>query len=157
MKQNDPKKDSQAQLQQTHVVSCFLIRKDMDQPRLLIVQRSQRVGSYNARWAGISGFLETGVTPDEQAYTEIREESGLYGEQIRMLKRGKVIEYQDASIGRHWYIHPFLFEVLTPGAITLDWEANEMRWILPSEIPAFETVPKLEEAYTSAANGEEVI
>ena len=157
MKQNDPKKDSQPQLRQTHVVSCFLIRKDMDQPRLLIVQRSQRVGSYNARWAGISGFLETGVTPDEQAYTEIREESSLQGEQIRMLKRGKVIEYEDASIGRHWYIHPFLFEVLTPDAITLDWEANEMRWILPSEIPTFETVPKLEEAYTSASNGEEVI
>lgn len=155
MKHNDPKKNSQPQLRHTHVVSCFLIRKDMGQPHLLIVQRSQRVGSYNARWAGISGFLETGVTPGEQAYTEIREETGLLGEQIRMLKRGKVIEYEDASIGRHWHIHPFLFEVLTPEAITLDWEANKMRWILPSEIPALETVPKLEEAYTSAASGED--
>ena len=99
--------DSQQQLRQTHVVSCFLLRTDMDQPRILIVQRSQRVGSYNARWAGISGFLESGVTPDEQAYTEIREETGLQGEQIRMLKRGKVIEHEDPSIGRHWYIHPF--------------------------------------------------
>jgi len=157
MEHNDSKKDSQPQIRHTHVVSCFLIRKDMGQPRLLIVQRSQRVGSYNARWAGISGFLETGVTPDDQAYTEIREESGLQREQMRILKRGKVIEYEDASIGRHWYIHPFLFEVLTPDAITLDWEANTMRWILPSEIPTFETVPKLEEAYISAVNGEEVI
>jgi len=149
--------DSQQQLRQTHVVSCFLLRTDMDQPRILIVQRSQRVGSYNARWAGISGFLESGVTPDEQAYTEIREETGLQGEQIRMLKRGKVIEYQDASIGRHWYIHPFLFEVLTPDEIALDWEATGMRWIVPSEIQTFETVPKLEEAYKSAADGEEVM
>jgi len=92
MNQNEQGTDSQSQLRQTHVVSCFLLRTDMDQPRLLIVQRSQRVGSYNARWAGISGFLETGVTPDEQAYTEIREETGLQGEQIQMLKRGKVIE-----------------------------------------------------------------
>ncbi|HXZ04341.1 MAG TPA: NUDIX domain-containing protein [Ktedonobacteraceae bacterium] len=157
MNQKEPEEDSQQKLRQTHVVSCFLLRTDMDQPRLLIVQRSQRVGSYNARWAGISGFLETGVTPDEQAYTEIREETALQGEQIRMLKRGKVIEYADASIGRHWYIHPFLFEVLTPGAITLDWEASGMQWIIPSEIQAFETVPKLEEAYRSAANGEEVV
>ena len=149
--------DSQQQLRQTHVVSCFLLRTDMDQPRILIVQRSQRVGSYNARWAGISGFLESGVTPDEQAYTEIREETGLQGEQIRMLKRGKVIEYQDASIGRHWYIHPFLFEVLIPDAIALDWEATGMRWIVPSEIQALETVPKLDEAYKSAAEGEEVM
>jgi len=156
MNQKESGTNSQPQLRQTHVVSCFLLRTDMDQPRLLIVQRSQRVGSYNDRWAGISGFLETGVTPDEQAYTEIREETGLQGKQIRMLKRGKVIEYEDASIGRHWYIHPFLFEVLTPDAIALDWEATRMRWIVPSEIQAFQTVPKLDEAYQSAVTGEEV-
>jgi ADP-ribose pyrophosphatase YjhB (NUDIX family) len=129
----------------------------MDQPRLLIVQRSQRVGSYQGHWAGISGFLEPGVTTDEQAYTEIREETGLQGDQIRMLKRGKVIEYEDASIGRHWYIHPFLFEVLTPDAIKPDWEAIKMSWIVPSEIQAYQTVPKLDEAYESAADGEEVM
>jgi 8-oxo-dGTP diphosphatase len=156
MNQQQPGTGSQQPLQQTHVVSCFLLRTDMDQPRILIVRRSQRVGSYNARWAGISGFLETGVTPDEQAYTEIREETGLQGEQVRMLKRGTIVEHEDASIGRHWYIHPFLFEVLTPDAIALDWEATEMRWIVPLEILDFETVPKLEEAYRSAADGEEV-
>ena len=112
------------------------------------------MGSYNARWAAISGFLETGVTPEEQAYTEIREETGLQGEQVHMLKRGKLIEYEDASIGRHWYIHPFLFEVRTPDAIALDWEATELRWIMPSEIQAFDTVPRLGEAYKSAINGE---
>src|SRR6516162_515034 len=101
MDRNQSDTESQEQLRQTHVVSCFLLRTDMDQPHLLIVQRSQHVGSYNARWAGISGFLESGITPDEQAYTEIREETGLQGKQIRMLKRGKVIEYEDTSIGRH--------------------------------------------------------
>jgi 8-oxo-dGTP diphosphatase len=156
MNQKQPGTGSQQPLRQTHVVSCFLLRTDMDQPRILIVRRSQRVGSYNARWAGISGFLETGVTPDEQAYTEIREETGLQGKQVRMLKRGVVIEHEDTSIGRHWYIHPFLFEVLAPDAITLDWEATEMRWIAPSEIQDYETVPKLEEAYRSATDGEAV-
>jgi 8-oxo-dGTP diphosphatase len=156
MSHNQSKESPQQSLRQTHVVSCFLLRTDMDQPRILIVRRSQRVGSYNARWAGISGFLETGVTPDEQAYTEIREETGLQREQVRMLKRGAVVEHEDASIGRHWYIHPFLFEVRTPDAIALDWEATEMRWIAPSEIQDYETVPKLEEAYRSAVDGEAV-
>jgi 8-oxo-dGTP diphosphatase len=154
---NQSKESPHELLRQTHVVSCFLLRTDMDQPRILLVRRSQRVGTYNARWAGISGFLETGVTPDEQAYTEIREETGLQREQVRMLKRGAVIEHEDASIGRHWYIHPFLFEALTPDAITLDWEATEMRWIAPSDFQNFETVPKLEEAYMSAAHGEVVV
>jgi 8-oxo-dGTP diphosphatase len=156
MNQNQTGPGSPQPLRQTHVVSCFLMRTDIDQPRLLIVRRSQHVGSYNARWAGISGFLETGVTPDEQAYTEIREETGLQREQVRLLKRGVVVEHEDAFIGRHWYIHPFLFEVLTPHAIALDWEATELRWIAPSELQDFETVPKLAEAYRSAVDGEEI-
>jgi 8-oxo-dGTP diphosphatase len=156
MDQKQPGKSSRQPLRQTHVVSCFLLRTDMDQPRILVVRRSQHVGTYHARWAGISGFLETAVTPEEQASTEIREETGLQREQVRMLKRGAVVEHEDAAIGRHWYIHPFLFEALTPDAIALDWEATEMRWIAPSELQNFETVPKLEDAYMSAANGEEV-
>src|SRR6266581_2087579 len=112
MNQKQPGTDSQQELRQTHVVSCFLLRTDMNQPRILLVRRSQRVGTYNARWAGISGFLEGGVTPDEQAYTEIREETGLQREQVRMLKRGAIVEHEDESIRRHWYIHPFLFETL---------------------------------------------
>lgn len=157
MSLNQSIEQSQQPLRQTHVVTCFLLRTDTDQPRIVIVRRSQRVGSYHARWAGISGFVEAGVTPDEQAYTEIREETGLQREQVHMLKRGAVVEHEDASIGRHWYIHPFLFKVLTPDAISLDWEATEMRWIVPSELKDYETVPRLEEAYMSAANGEEVV
>ena len=96
------------------------------------------------------------MTSDEQAYTEIREETGIQREQVRMLKRGAVVEYEDAAIGRHWYIHPFLFEVPAPDAIHLDWEAYQMRWIAPSELQNYETVPKLAEAFASAENGKAV-
>jgi 8-oxo-dGTP diphosphatase len=143
-------------IQKTPVVSCFLTRGDSGETRLLLVRRSQLVGSYNARWAGISGFIEAGVLPDEQAFTEIREETGLQRGQVRMLRRGAVIEHIDASLGRHWLIHPYLFEALAPDAIQIDWEATEMRWIAPSELPDYETVPKLAEAYESALNGEAV-
>jgi ADP-ribose pyrophosphatase YjhB (NUDIX family) len=151
-----PSNNPQAGLRDTHVVTNFLRRNDNKDPRILTVRRSQRVGSYNARWGGISGFVEKGVTPEEQAYTEIREETGLQRDQVRMLRRGAVVEYVDPSIGRHWYVHPFLFEALTPDAVHTDWEADEMRWIAPSDLENYETVPKLKEAYESAVNGEEV-
>jgi 8-oxo-dGTP diphosphatase len=144
----------QQSLRPTHVVTCFLRRTDTGEARILIVQRSQRVGSYHGQWAGISGFVEPGVTPDEQAYTEIREETSLQREQVRMLRRGAVVEHLDPALNRHFYIHPFLFEVLTPETIHTDWEAVEMRWILPSELSNYETVPKLQEVYASALNGE---
>jgi ADP-ribose pyrophosphatase YjhB (NUDIX family) len=148
--------DASQPVRETPVVTCFLMRTDSNEPRILLVRRSTRVGSYHEHWAGVSGFIEKGVTPDEQAYTEIREETKLQRDQVRMLRRGAVVEYKDAAIGRHWYIHPFLFEVLTPDAISLDWEAEEMRWIVPSELQNYETVPKLAEAYESALHGEEV-
>jgi len=147
---------TQQPLRPTHVVTCFLMRLDTPEPRILIVQRSQRVGSYHNQWAGISGFVEPGITPDEQAYTEIREETGQQRDQVRMLRRGAVVEHIDPALGRHFYIHPFLFEVLTPDAIRIDWEANEMRWIAPTELKNYETVPKLLEVYDSAVNGEKV-
>ncbi|HZS76717.1 MAG TPA: NUDIX pyrophosphatase [Ktedonobacteraceae bacterium] len=143
-------------LRKTPVVTCFLMRTDGNEPRILLVRRSQRVGSYHAHWAGVSGFVEEGVPPDEQAYTEIREETGLQRDQVRMLRRGQVIDYADASIDRHWFIHPYLFHVLTPDAVKLDWEATEMRWISPDDLSQYETVPRLADAYQSAIHGEEV-
>src|SRR6266568_5199527 len=139
----------------THVVTCFLMRLDTPEPRILIVQRSQRVGSYHNQWAGISGFVEPGITPDEQAYTEIREETGQQRDQVRMLRRGTIVEHIDPALGRHFYIHPFLFQVFTPNEIHLDREAHEMRWITPAELVNYETVLKLLEVFEAAMNGEE--
>ncbi len=145
--------DAEHSLRPTHVVTCILLRHDQAQPRMLLVQRSQRVGSYRGHWAGVSGFVEPGVTPEEQAYTEIREETTLQREQVRLLKRGAVVEYSDAEINRHFYIHPFLFEVLTPQDIQTDWEAVNMIWIDPAELKSYKTVPNLQEVYDSAMQG----
>ncbi len=42
----------------TTVVTCFLRRTDQAEPQILLVRRCQRVGSYHARWAGVSGLFE---------------------------------------------------------------------------------------------------
>ena len=139
----------------THVVTCFLMRVDLPTPHILLVRRSERVGSYHAHWAGISGFIEPEVTPEEQAYTEILEETGLGRNLVRLLKRGMIVEHIDEEIGRHFYIHPFLFEVALPELVKTDWEATEMRWIEPGDLSTFTTVPKLREAFVAAVNGED--
>jgi 8-oxo-dGTP diphosphatase len=141
------------QLRPTPVVSSFLTRLDGQEPHILIVQRSQRVGSYQGQWGSISGFIEPGVSPDEQAYTEIREETGLSPDQVRMLRRGEVITQPEPVLGREFLVHPYIFEVYKPDEIHTDWEAVQMRWIPPSEMKDYNTVPKLWEAYQSALNG----
>ena len=143
-------------LKHTHVVTCIIFRKHPTKMCMLLVQRSRKVGSYHEQWAGVSGFIDPGVTPEEQAYTEIREETSLQRDQVRMLKRGKVVEHVDEALGRHFYIHPFLFEALTPELIQTDWEAMAMRWIDPEDLPNYPTVPKLQEVYEAAISGEDV-
>jgi len=143
-------------LKDTHVVTCILVRKHPTKMRMLLVQRSRKVGSYHEQWAGVSGFVEPGVTPEGQAYTEIREEINLQHDQVCMLKRGQVVEHIDEVLGRHFYIHPFLFEALTPERIQTDWEAITMRWIDPEDLASYPTVPKLQEVYEAAISGEDV-
>ena len=146
-----------SELRSTHVVTCFLQRSDIQPPRILIVQRSQLVGTYHAHWAGVSGFVEPNVSPEEQAYTEIREETGLQRDQVRMIRRGThIIDVPNEEAKREFHVHPFLFEVITPDAIKTDWEAVDMRWIEPSELSQYETVPGLQDAYDSAIHGEQM-
>lgn len=101
------------------------------------------MGTYRGRWSGISGYLEH--KPLEQALVEIREETGLSGDEIELVKKGEPLEILDAEQNRRWRVHPFLFHVKRPDAVRLDWENLELHWITPSEIDNYETVPSLKE------------
>ena len=46
-----------------------------------------------------------------------------------------------------WKVYPFLFRVLKNN-IRIDWEHTEYRWIEPSELTKYDTVPMLNEVYT---------
>jgi ADP-ribose pyrophosphatase YjhB (NUDIX family) len=130
----------------THVVTCFLLRRDRGCDELLLVRRSERVRTYKGHWAGVSGYVEPGVTPEHQAYTELREETGLWPKQVRLLAAGAPLEVHDAAEGLEWVVHPFLLLVAVPEQIRTDWEARESAWVTPAEVGARQTVPGLAEA-----------
>jgi hypothetical protein len=120
-----------------HVVTCFL----KFGAKILLLRRSELVGSFRGKWAGVSGYMQT--TADEQALIEIEEETSLCQEDLKLSKRGKPLEVHDDEAGVKWVIHPFLFQIKEPGKIKLDWEHKEIRWINPEDINAYETVPML--------------
>ena len=70
-------------LQEKRVVTCFL----ESDGEILILRRSEQVGTYQGRWAGVSGYIETNA--DEQALVEIEEETSLCREDFELIKRGK--------------------------------------------------------------------
>ena len=133
-------------LQEKWVATCFLESEN----EILILRRSEQVGSYQGRWAGVSGFVET--TPDEQAMTEIREETGLIEADVRLMKKGEPLAIEDEQLGIRWIVHPYLFQVSDRNKIRINWENKETRWIKPEEISDFQTVPRLKEVLARVYN-----
>lgn len=131
-------------MDERHVVTCFLQRED---GKILLLRRSERVGTYRGKWGGIAGYLEK--EPLEQAYTEIEEEAGLKRDDVLFVREGKEVVVVDENLGRRWIVHPFLFYVKFPSKIRIDWEHIEMKWVMPEEIKGMDTVPGLYEAYLS--------
>lgn len=129
----------------TDVVTAFLVRRLNSDFQVLVLRRSDRVGSYQGKWAGISGYLER-ESPLEQALIEIEEEAGIDRAGAALLSRAEPIEILDESIGKHWRVHPFLFEVADPDSICTDWEHTEWRWVAPETLRELDTVPGLADA-----------
>ena len=126
-------------LQEKHVVTCFLESKN----EILILRRSQQVGTYQGRWAGVSGSVEKAA--DEQALVEIKEETSLSEEDLKLTKKGKPLTIEDEALGIKWVVHPYLFHIKDRGGIKLDWEHKDSRWIKPEEMDDYPTVPMLKE------------
>jgi len=118
------------------VVTCFLRHKD----KILILKRSDKVRTSKGKWAGVSGYVEIGERPEETAFKEIREETGI--KSPRLIRSGEPVYVKGGDI--LYQIHPFLFEVDTEN-IKIDWEHVEYRWIRLEEMDKYDTVPRLQE------------
>lgn len=114
------------------VVTSILTKGD----KFLILRRSGMVGTFRGKWAGVSGYVEVGEEPIQTALKEMSEEVGVTDAELSRQTDPIVIR----SAGTVWEIHPFLFKVKDE-TITTDWEHTEHRWIVPDELPAFDTVP----------------
>ena len=130
----------------THVVSCFLLRRDRGRDETLLARRSDRVRTYRGAWGAISGYIEAEMTPLGQAYQEIAEETGFQPTDVTLLREGEPVAFRDAAIGQDWVVHPFLFLALSPDAARPDWEALGFAWIPPEQVASLDTVPRLAEA-----------
>ena len=122
------------------VVTCLLINKDQE---LLILKRSNQVRTYKGMWGGVAGYIEKNEEPIDTAYKEIKEEVGLNKKNVKLIKEHDILKFTDIyKENRYdWEIHPFLFETEKKSKIQIDWEHTTYRWISPTKIKQFNTVP----------------
>ncbi len=126
------------------VATCLLINNE---GKILILKRSNKVRTYKGQWGGVTGYVEENEEPYITAVKEIREEVGIEEKDIDLIKQLDPISFTDFydGIKYHWEIFPFLFKIDRKDKISIDWEHTDFRWILPSEIKNFNTVPLLKE------------
>ena len=132
-------------MKSTKIVTSFLVHND----KYLILKRSEKVKSMKGLWAGVSGIIEGSEEPLYRAKREILEEVGMAENKITLLKSAQQIRTDSPQYENHeWLIFPFLFSVQDP-TITLNWENQEYKWINPSDLTQYQTVPSLDKVLAS--------
>jgi len=126
------------------VIACFL-RHD---GKICLLKRSQAVGSSPGSWHVVTGFLESGVLPLDQAILEIAEETGLVGDTVQLIEAPEPLRYERPSQGWVWIVYPFLFEAAS-ASLQLDWEHDEYRWIDPAELADCDCVPWIRDVWVA--------
>ncbi|RLM56449.1 NUDIX domain-containing protein [Halobellus sp. Atlit-31R] len=120
-----------------HVVTCFV----RERGRILLTRRSDAVGTYRGRWAGVSGYVEGDpANAETDAARELREEVGLADADLELVRAGDPLAVDDEE--GSFTVHPFLFEAATR-AVTPNEELAAVEWADPTQIRTRETVPRL--------------
>jgi 8-oxo-dGTP pyrophosphatase MutT (NUDIX family) len=94
--------------------------------RIALFRRSGTVGHDSGLWHCITGFVEVGATPQQQAIAELFEETGLQANDLLDLRQGPALLLADESDSR-WLVHTFT-AVTTRRRLRLDWEHDSYRW-----------------------------
>ena len=134
-------------MDERRVVTAFLTRGN----QVLLLRRTDRVSTYKGRWAGVSGSVEAGSTPIEQAIQEIEEETGLSNADAIPVLAGQSLDFVDDALNRRWVVHPFRFRVSDEAKIRLDWEHSEAVWTEPAQLERMSTVPRLFDGWRRVA------
>jgi len=151
---------------ETHVVTVFL-RNRSD---VLLLERSDAVGSDGGRWGAVAGHAEGETRPEEasrerergargakrtvsdgdpdRAATEaVHEETGLDPEsETTLVRRGDPFDVTDRDLGKRRVVHPYLFDC-DSRTVEPDEETADFEWVSPTETLRRETVPDLWTSY----------
>jgi len=131
----------------THVVTVFLRHG----PDVLLLRRSDAVGSYPGQWGAVAGHAEG--DPDALAREEIAEEAGLTD--ATLVRRGDSFSVDDPEHGT-WVVHPYLFDAPSRD-VTTNEETAEYEWVPATEIRRRATVPDLWASYDAVRPSVETV
>jgi isopentenyldiphosphate isomerase len=122
------------------VLTVFIKYKD----KILILKRSNKVGTYKGKWNTVTGYIDEPKPLIEKIIEEINEELGITEDNILSYSIGEPFKFKDPGIKKIWIVHPAKVELKNNPDIKLDWEHSEYKWIKPEDIKKFNIVPNLD-------------
>ena len=125
-----------ANVTEKHVVTTIVRSRG----RILLLRRSDKVGSYRGQWAGVSGYIEPGEQDEEAARRELLEEIGVSKPEFTRSIEPQMFRDGDTV----WCVHPFLVDSKDP-KIKTDWEHQSYEWVAPKDVSGYSTVPGLQQ------------
>lgn len=119
------------------VITIFVCYRDS----VLLLKRSDKVLTYRGKWNTVAGYLDELKPIQEKIFQELSEELGITKRNIKTFRIGESYTFTDKTTNKTWIVYPAKVELTQKTDIILDWEHTEYRWIHPSEIDKYDTVP----------------
>ncbi len=101
-------------------------------------------------WNSVAGYIDKPVTLRQKILEELREELGIWEDELAEIRIASPYRSVDKKIDKTWIIFPCLARLKTLPKITLDWEHTQYRWISPEELKKYSIVPDLDKSLKKA-------
>lgn len=102
--------------------------------RIALFRRSPAVHHDRGLWHCVSGYLDPGTAPREQAFVELYEETGLTQEELQLERCGALL-LPDQS-GTLWLVHTFRAST-SRRRLRINEEHDAYRWAKPAKVRRF--------------------
>jgi 8-oxo-dGTP pyrophosphatase MutT (NUDIX family) len=103
--------------------------------RIALFKRSRTVQHDRGLWHCITGYIDAGASPQQQALVELNEETGLTPVDLsRFEKRASLLLADDS--GNPWLVHTFK-AVTTRRRLCINEEHDTYRWTAPAKVSRF--------------------
>ncbi|QQR78974.1 MAG: NUDIX domain-containing protein [Candidatus Moraniibacteriota bacterium] len=119
--------------------------------KILVVQRSSGMRLYPGYWNGVSGFLDDQRSLEEKVRDELGEELGIRKKNILAIRLGQIFHQEAPKYQKTWIVHPVLVTVDTD-VVTLDWEAQNYRWLMLKDVKQLKLLPGFDRVLGSFFN-----
>lgn len=103
--------------------------------RVGLFRRSASVDHDQGLWHCVTGYVEADVTPLQQAFAELDEETGLRVIDLNSFVEGDVLELTDV-LGGAWTVHTYR-ATTTRRRLFLNAEHDAYKWVEPRAVARF--------------------